>query len=872
MLGRDARWHYLEECDDGNLDRGDGCSEQCTVEQGYGPDCTPLEGGSALPFLYSLAAGQSLEGYLVTNPLGQTECRFGWGDAMLVPAMPSPGVVQPVLAVYRGIYRRGPAIINDATVADPAAALGDAFICPCAAAADAALPNGDAVLVEDTGGGGGAPSGASGVSVLLRAASGSITEPEGAYIHDGIRCTWLAPYGGYSAARLDLVASAAPARGLEKLEISQLGISGSGECFSAPCVIPILPFLANDAANVTVATGPGSLAVGLPARITFAANSARALGPSQLSGPGGRFVLAYGQGPSDWLLEQTPSQEAEAVVRTSTVMTTPAAVSVRWPGQQRSQKTIRAGKVSAAADSRNKSNVDDGLVHQRSPLDAAAAKVNGRYVQEVIPAQDHGVVGRLVDSNLVRSSSPVRRRLLETSATSLSFALSLAAATGQPAPCRFEPIPGQALLRLGPSTGAPSALEGMWTGSTVAQVAPNGGPLFALYSAGRCLPLYAISQFSVASGSNGDERGGSGSNMCATQCVGTPQCVFYSYSPAPIRSGVRASGDCLLFAFCQMESSDTSNNQTYATFRLQTGLVNAPCSADLAIRGRVVRLHVHSCANSVSDSSSGVRHSPQTGALLGVLVPDSSSECDLMSGSGPCNAAILTMGDQPLLQPYWTSNIKWTSSARDRVVGDIDNLLLALDAPSAAAAAAVWPLSLAMSPASAGQINPQLALDPRSTLSAAQLLRMQVVNRSLSLPAPRDDGQISSLAAASACRGALEDIMTVATADHECVALTSALLPSLNTTCSGGRGNGTDSMVTFRSAMVAGLCSSPCASQLKTVVEGASSTCAAAWRGVSFDPVLAPADTDGLPILLLSSPAASIILETFKDLITVPST
>jgi cysteine-rich repeat protein len=44
-LGGDGRWHRLEECDDGNQRGGDGCSANCTVEDGYSLD------GSGEPLL-----------------------------------------------------------------------------------------------------------------------------------------------------------------------------------------------------------------------------------------------------------------------------------------------------------------------------------------------------------------------------------------------------------------------------------------------------------------------------------------------------------------------------------------------------------------------------------------------------------------------------------------------------------------------------------------------------------------------------------------------------------------------------------------------------------------------------------------------------
>ena len=866
--GGDARWHRLEECDDGNRNGGDGCSAQCTVEPGYGPDGSPLAGGDALPLLSRLANGPALEGYLVSAALGRTGCRFGWGDAVLAPALPAAGAEQAEAAVYRGIYRSGPAVVNDVSAADPLAALGDAFVCPCAAAADAALPNGVAVLVADANGGGGGPQGGEGVSVLVTASSGEVTEPEGAYVHDGVRCTWLVANEAAPAVRLSLVAAAAPALGLESLEIAaELGGGGGAQCSAAPCDIPLVPASATEIENITAVVGPGALAVGLPARITFDAESARALGPARLPGAGGRFVLAYAQGPASWLQEQPVPPAAATAAHVSTPPPQPtvsAAAHVSTPPQ-----------ITAAAPRMLAAKV---LPHQRRML---------RHRRELRPANDSAEindnratagVGHLAPQKHAFSatsetegrSRSASQRLRNAAALAPSdWALSLAAATGEPAPCRFQPIPDQALFNLGLSPGVPAEFEGVWTGLTVARVASSGGPLFVPYGTGRCQPHYAIGHFSVAPSGIGGESGG---NTCETLCVGDPDCNFYSYGAVSALSGGNdTAGDCLLFAFCTISPTTAVvvENRTYSTFRLQTDLVDSPCAADLAIRSRAVRLYVHSCASPGSDAPAAVRISPQSGALLGVLLPDPSSKCDILGAVGSCNTTISSVSGQPLSQPFWTGSVQWTASTRDRAVGDVDNLLLALGAPSDADSAAVWPMSIAMSPIATGPLDPKAALDPRSALSAGQMIRLFRANGSTSsVPAPLDAGPIDRIAAAVACSGALASIVGFAAAEPACAALTNALLPPHNISCTGGGGNGTGPAES-RSVAVAGLCSAPCEPLLAAVVDDAARTCAAAWNSVPVDPAQAPVGADGVPVLLMSAAGAEPLLEALEDLITV---
>ena len=825
ILGGDKRWHHLEECDDGNSNAGDGCSPECTVEPDYGPGGAALAGGDAVPLLRDLRAGPPREGLVQLTPLGATAGRFGWADASLVPSLLAGSGGG---GAYRGLYRNGPAVANDASDLDPVAALGDAFVCPCAAATDATVPNGPLSLVVDAGG-------ARGESVLVSAAAGALSEPEGAYAHDGVRCSWLFAAPQYAAARLTVAAAGSPAAGLERLEAAALpGIYGpAGACYATPCVVP-LPAASgnatrtNQSALAAAAADSESAidvlaAVGTPLRITFAADSARALGPARPPAAGGRFLLRYTQGPPAWLRSRLPQ----------------------------SSQALSLG-VKRAAE----------LEDQSSP----ASTTRRRGLSD-------GPVGRLE----ARGGDAVGDTVV---------LLSLAGAPGQPAPCSFKPVSGSALLSLRPAASLPLGVEGLWTGTTLAQAAADGGPLFVPYSNGRCQLADAIGRFSVPVAARvvGTDQNASAvtGEACATLCVGAAGCVFYSLAAA--------AGDCLLYPFCVAETAaaaTTAGNQSgvdwsYATFQKQSRLADTVCSAELSLRARAVRLTVHSCDGDAVGT--GRRRSAQVGTLLGAFVPAPASACDPLAPSAssasaaPCSATLYATTDSARHAAYWAGRIRWTGSSRDRAAGDEDVALLALgslDAGGATAVGGVAAEQLTLYLANAADGPPpdaSVALDPylSDPFSGARALRLHrpIAADVLPLPSGRDPLPISRLAAAAKCRAALGTLSPTAAAASGCSELADALLPARPGGNSSAVSAGADWVA--RAARVSSLCGGGCGAAVAGRADAAARACSDAWRGLSV-PVATMASKleGGVPTLSTNDTGATPLLEALGDLIEV---
>lgn len=178
------RFHHVEECDDGNLVNGDGCSAACVIEPGWQceigfPDtCTPIKG-----FAATAANAVPREGLLSIVPIqgggvigsGRIST-FGWASFISASELPGSATQLPA------IFRHGPAHPNDAVETDaganPISAAGDAFVCPCAG-------------VSDNGGV---------LPGLVVSTAGVVQEPAGVYPRDGADCSWIFPYSQYQKA------------------------------------------------------------------------------------------------------------------------------------------------------------------------------------------------------------------------------------------------------------------------------------------------------------------------------------------------------------------------------------------------------------------------------------------------------------------------------------------------------------------------------------------------------------------------------------------------------------------------------------------------------------------------------------------------
>ena len=268
--------------------------QNCTVEDGY--LVSPLNGKvQQLPLspgllLDELAAGASYEGTLRFYPLPVsdndgseiptiTTNSFGWADAFVVPAAPGSVAAVVATATFRGIYKYGPLVSNDAS-SDPEDAAGDAFTCPCpaetaAAIADAAL----GVPLRD---------------ITLQ--SGTLSEAEGVYVHDGVSCEWKFGYSDllhwtviqfiptvpYASDLLSTytVFERLTASAITRPPLDTQSVLG---CYFAPCNLYSIAATETDALLF------------LPSNILFQANSTRALRAHRPQGTGGRFSISFQQ-------------------------------------------------------------------------------------------------------------------------------------------------------------------------------------------------------------------------------------------------------------------------------------------------------------------------------------------------------------------------------------------------------------------------------------------------------------------------------------------------------------------------------------------------------------------------------------------------
>jgi hypothetical protein len=207
--------------------------------------------------------------------------------------------------------------------------------------------------------------------------------------------------------------------------------------------------------------------------------------------------------------------------------------------------------------------------------------------------------------------------------------ISIAGDAGVRAPCAFTYGPGRTVLRLvRRSVSIP--LEGDWQGTTVAKALP-GGP-FGFLSEGKC--AQESGRWHVAGGAPIVEE-------CATQCVGNPQCRFFT---------VGADGVCIWSAACSIQyiRAVWCNDPVmgcpdpgYATYQRRDDFASSDvqCSAFLSFRGPVVRAHVYGCPHLIDGVGLTQRQSEQEGLLRGMVlaVDQEDAACYAASPSAePC--------------------------------------------------------------------------------------------------------------------------------------------------------------------------------------------------------------------------------------------
>jgi cysteine-rich repeat protein len=278
QLGADGRWRRLEECDDGNNNAGDGCSPNCTIEDGFS-NSSP-DPAASTPLLRALTS-MPLVGIMRATPLAGTSGTVGWIEAYLSPAsiaraIEADKVVATAGGVFRGLLRRAAEApgkaYNDASTGPVS---GDAFVCPCMDA--------NAVAAAAS---------------LFTNRRGVLSQADGAFSRDEARCDWrLGASLLYSSVRLPpaIVNGAALRSGAERLIAKSLSRPGhadgaastnDGECFTEPCDL------------VAAAVRGHTTTLGIPAVISYIADPPASRKFSQGSiTTSSRFTLAYEQIP-----------------------------------------------------------------------------------------------------------------------------------------------------------------------------------------------------------------------------------------------------------------------------------------------------------------------------------------------------------------------------------------------------------------------------------------------------------------------------------------------------------------------------------------------------------------------------------------------
>ena len=409
-----------------------------------------------------------------------------------------------------------------------------------------------------------------------------------------------------------------------------------------------------------------------------------------------------------------------------------------------------------------------------------------------------------------------------------------------------------------PASAMATALEGQWTGSVIAEVPPNGGALYTLFlEAGSCALGYAIAPpVTVAS-----------ENDCATLCLANSACQFFSFGLGTTVGDPAANWYCTTFPFCIGESA-----ANYTTFRIfpTADMVGAQCSAELSIRGLVVDLSVHSCGD--GESVTGVRRSPQAGALRGILlaapggpdIVDATAACNaLAASSSPCQGMQYPLGLPAQPFPYWRLQIRWTGSSRDRTTGDVDNVLLATDLSDGAEK---WPLQIAMCPITDGEPDPTTSFDLDFGGGVSGSFPLQPASRFRFRPAAAlpllpgyDTDVIGLLSKAYSCSAALDGVLDLALTSTDCGNAVSAFFPSMAAVVMAKDSAGNSSSA-GRILLAKAACGNPCLSSLAAAVRAASETCTDAWHSAPLADAVARLADDGTPVLAGFNPGVQILL------------
>jgi hypothetical protein len=391
------------------------------------------------------------------------------------------------------------------------------------------------------------------------------------------------------------------------------------------------------------------------------------------------------------------------------------------------------------------------------------------------------------------------------------------------------------------SSAAIKKIEGIWTGVTTAAVPPDGAPFFAPYlSDGRCDPRYSMGR---APATNAE--------VCATRCVGTPDCAFYSFCPPSATTN--GTSDCALFSFCVVESATNYTTRRAVNLKDQ---IAATCRAEMSIMGLAITIAIHSCSGAAA-SAPAARRSAQTGELRGVLLSagKAGEDCDALQGAGasPCTAMQLRPGLPG--QPYelWRLRVRWTYSSRDRVVGDVDTICFATGLSDGKDK---WPLQLSLIPATVepdfsaafeqdGGSAEAVAPSPRG----AWRLRLRLATAPAK-PVGMELAAIGLLAAADECRKALDTTLGLASSSSDCAAAVSAVLPDAATSSGGDR-----------AARATSACGSVCRPMLSAAVDEAALRCATAWSTAPLQVAVAEQPgVDGSPVLLARTAGLSNLL------------
>jgi hypothetical protein len=538
--------------------------------------------------------------------LGGTDCKFGWIDAFLRPSLlsllpldlqMSPAASAAARAAanaaaapagfYRGLWRSGAAPTTNDASADPTGTLGYAFTCPCAAAIRADRT--DYELVLDPGG----ANGDSGVGQAVRVASfaGVLGEPEGVYPHVGVRCTWVLPATLHAVSASIGLFSSTPADSSSEDRPRVLVGPAVGAATDESQCYP---------ANCDMLSGPTGGEVALPVRVVYYGGDIRTLG--KRSAGGWRFLLNFSEangGP--------PPDERRRGARAASSSAQWSDGNRTWggPSERRDQGRSTLGKRAL-----QRQQVENGGT-LNPPAPAAGAK--GR-ASAVVGGSDLGP-----DSLL----------------------LALSGGPGSEAPCSFQRGVGQAFLQLAAVTANITAMDGVWSGVSTADVEPGRGPMFMPLSSGACTDQDAVARFPV--GAPGE---------CATACVATTGCLYYSYAtpdaqtviavsaaaaaattakkaaadaaaaaaaaeaattPSAYQAAAAAAavaelarqasvsaaadaiapmvGDCRLFSACKLAPGGSKT--VYGTYFLRGDMVGAECNSELSVRSRVLHLSVH---------------------------------------------------------------------------------------------------------------------------------------------------------------------------------------------------------------------------------------------------------------------------------------